>query len=292
METDMDIQKLKYFQTVAELEHVTRAAEELHVAQPSLTKAMHILEDELGVPLFKKQGRRVGLTEYGIYLKKRLELLIPEFDRLPDEINRLKNTLDKTIKLNILAASSFVVNALMRYKKTHEDVVFDFEQNDLKSDCDILITTNGANTSEKDDYVLRDVKKEHIFLAVPKQSVYAEKENVNLSDVKNENFIMLSNARLFGVICNKFCSAAGFTPKILFESDSPSAVQNIISTGAGVAFWPDYSWGKMKNKNIALLPISSPVCQRDLIFELRDRTPKSEKAEEFYKFLLKQFQMR
>ena len=97
---------------------------------------------------------------------------------------------------------------------------------------------------------------------------------------------MLSNTRLFGVICNKFCSIAGFLPKILFESDSPVAVQNIISMGAGVAFWPEYSWGKINNKNVALIPISYPVCQRDLIIELHSRLPKSVYAEDFYKYLL------
>ena len=109
---------------------------------------------------------------------------------------------------------------------------------------------------------------------------------VELSAVKNESFIMLSSTRLFGVICNKFCSVAGFYPKILFESDSPTAVQNIISMGAGIAFWPEYSWGKLHNKNLTLLPISNPICQRDLIIELHGRLPKSIYAEDFYDFLL------
>jgi DNA-binding transcriptional LysR family regulator len=81
---------------------------------------------------------------------------------------------------------------------------------------------------------------------------------------------------------------AGFTPKILFESDSPMAVQNIISTGTGIAFWPEYSWGLVKNKNVVLLPISAPVCRRDLIIELHERIPRSEYAEDFYKYLLEQ----
>jgi hypothetical protein len=56
--------------------------------------------------------------------------------------------------------------------------------------------------------------------------------------------------------------------------------------GAGVAFWPEYSWGKVNNKKITLVPISFPVCQRDLIFELHDRLPKSKYAHDFYDFLL------
>ena len=285
--TYMDIQKLKYFYVTAKLEHITQASEIIHIAQPSLTQAIHALEEELGVPLFQKQGRRVVLTEYGKHLKARLDVLLPEFDKLPAEMEQLKNSINKTIKLNILAASSFVINAIVGYKKKNPDAVFDFEQNELKHDCDIFITTNGAIIDSPKPCLRQKVIEEKIFLAVPKTSKYAQMESINLADVKEESFIMLSSTRLFGVICNKLCQKAGFYPKILFESDAPVAVQNIIGTGAGVAFWPEFSWGKINNKNVALLPIAEPICKRDLILELHDRLPKSVYAESFYKYLLK-----
>lgn len=283
----MDIQRLKYFYTIAKLEHVTKASEGLHVSQPSLTQAMHLLEEELDVPLFKKQGRRIALTEFGVRLKERLDVLLPQFENLPCEMQALKNVVNKTVKLNILAASSFVINAIMRYKKGNEEAIFDFEQSDIKGDCDIVIATNGVELTNGRRYLKRCVKEEQIYLAVPRQSKYARYTSIELSEVKDENFIMMSSLRLFGVICNKFCQIAGFTPKILFESDSPTAVQNIISMGSGVAFWPEYSWGKIKDKNVVLVPISSPVCKRDLIIELYDRSPKSIYGEDFYNYFVK-----
>lgn len=284
----MEIQKLKYFYAVAKNQHVTRAAEELHISQPSLTQSIRSLESELGVELFRKSGRRIALTEFGQFLKLKLDVLLPEFDKIPSEIEQLKNKVNKTVKLNILAASSFVINAIVDYRKQQPDVIFDFEQNDMNNDCDLVITTNGLNSNSSKNYLKRCIKEERIYLAVPKNSSYASNGVIDLRDVKDESFVMLSHSRLFGVICNKFCSIAGFSPKILFESDSPIAVQNIISTGTGIAFWPEYSWGKVKNKNVSLIPISYPNCQRDLIIELRERTPKSEYAKDFYEFLIKQ----
>lgn len=282
----MDIQKLKYFYTTAQLEHITRASEVLHISQPSLTQSIKSLESELGVSLFTRQGRRIVLTRFGEYLRERLDSLLPQFDNIPNEIEQLKNSVNKTVKLNILAASSFVINAIMSYKKRNPDVIFDFEQNEQKYDCDIVITTNGLDTDNSKNYDKRCVREEKIYLAVPKDSVYAAYPSIDLSAVKDESFIILSNKRLFGVICNKYCSVAGFLPKILFESDSPAAVQNIIGTGAGIAFWPEFSWGKLNNKNVTLIPISYPVCQRDIIIELHSRFPKSVYAEEFYDYLL------
>ncbi|MBO5927037.1 MAG: LysR family transcriptional regulator [Clostridia bacterium] len=282
----MDIQKLKYFYTTARLEHMTHAAEILHISQPSLTQAIKSLEFELGVELFQRQGRRITLTQFGKYLKERLDTLLPQFDNIPNEIEQLKHSANKTIKLNILAASSFVINSIMSYKKKNPDVIFDFEQNEQKYDCDIVITTNGTSGDNSKNCIKRYVKEEQIYLAVPKSSIYASRNSIDLVAVKDENFIMLSNTRLFGAICNKYCSIAGFLPKIIFESDSPVAVQNVISMGAGIAFWPKYSWGKINDNNIALIPISYPICKRDLIIELHSRLPKSIYAENFYKYLL------
>ena len=71
----MDLLKLRYFYAVAEFEHVTKAAEKLHIAQPAITKTIKLLESELGVPLFIRVGRNVKLTEYGELLKRKLAVI-------------------------------------------------------------------------------------------------------------------------------------------------------------------------------------------------------------------------
>lgn len=283
----MDIQKLKYFHAVAKLSHVTKAAELLCVAQPAVTQAVRSLEAELGVPLLEKRGRNVTLTEYGLHLKSRLDVLIPEFEGLGQEIELMKNKNRKTVKLNILAASTYVVNAIVEYRKKEADAVFDFEQSVSKADCDIVIKTNCHEDSGSKNYTKRVVKTERIYLAVPKNSVYAERESISLYDVRDEGIVMLTSARLFGRICEKFCLAAGFSPKILFESDSPAVVQNIISSGSGIAFWPECSWGQVNTDNLVLIPVSEPICQRELIFEFYSRVPVSEYAEDFFESLIK-----
>lgn len=282
----MELQKLRYFYAVAKFQHMTRAAEHLCIAQPALSQAIKSLEAELQAELFAKKGRNIVLTQYGVYLKDRLEKILPEIDSIPAELDKMKKRENKTVKLNILAASAFVINAIVKYRKTHPDVVFDFEQNESRGDCDIVITTNALNHSSATPCKKRFVKKEEIYLAVPKSSRYAECECIDLKEVRDEEFVLLSSARLFGVICNEFCASAGFYPKVLFESDSPTAVQNIISTGTGVAFWPEYSWGELPNDSVALLPVREPECSREIIIELYQTLPLSKYAEDFYEFLL------
>ena len=284
----MELQKLRYFYAVAKFQHMTRAAEQLCIAQPALSQAIKSLEAELQVELFVKKGRNIALTQYGVYLKERLETILPEIDSIPAELDKMKKRENKTVKLNILAASAFVINAIVKYRKIQPDVVFDFEQNELRSDCDIVITTNSLSHSSTTPCKKRFVKKEEIYLAVPKTSQYAQRGSIDLKEVRDEEFVLLSSARLFGVICSEFCASAGFYPKVLFESDSPTAVQNIISTGTGAAFWPEYSWGELPNDSIALLPVREPECSREIIIELYQTLPLSKYAEDFYEFLLKQ----
>lgn len=74
----MELQQLHYFQTVARLEHMTKAAEELRIAQPSLSKTIARLEEDLGVPLFERQHRQIKLNRFGKLFLNRVERIFME----------------------------------------------------------------------------------------------------------------------------------------------------------------------------------------------------------------------
>ena len=283
----MDLAKLRYFYTVAKYEHMTRAAEEIHIAQPALTKAIKTLEEELGVPLFMKKGRNIHLTEFGKYLKNKLDGIFPQIDRIPGELATLKNEVKNTVRLNVLAASTAVTSAIISYKKLHPHIVFELIQNEEETDCDISVVTNAVPVKNAAGTWKQCVMEEEIFLAVPKNSPYAALPSIALSAVCDEEFVIMAGSRPFRAICDQLCAQAGFKLKPSFESDSTIAVQNIIGAGAGVAFWPEYSWGKMSGSDMILLPISSPVCERKLIFTLHEAAVRSAVAEDFYQHLVR-----
>ena len=266
----MELNKLRYFYIVAKYEHMTRAAEEMHIAQPALTKTIKALEDELGVPLFMKKGRNIVLTPFGEYLKIKLDGIFPQLDRIP--------------------ASTAVTNAIISYKKSHPHIIFELIQNEADANCDISVMT--GNFMGKNTQVIRKQceMEEKIYLAVPKHSPYATLASIELSAVQNEEFVSLAGSRPFRSICDTFCALAGFRLKPSFESDSPIAVQNIIGAGAGVGFWPEYSWGKISASDTVLLPISSPVCARKLTITLYENAAISEVAEDFYHHLIRYLQ--
>ena len=287
----MELAKLRYFYTVAKLGHVTRAAEEIHIAQPALTKAIKQLEEELGVPLFYKKGRNIFPTVYGEYLKNKLEGVLAQVDGIQRELELLKQEQRHTVKLNVLAASTIVTDAVVSYKKRRPEVIFQLIQNEAETDCDVSVTMNTADFSALPDFCRRNVMEEQIFLAVPKNSRYADRSSIALKEVKDEGFVNLAGSRMFGAVCDRFCAYAGFKPRISFESDSPVAVRNIIGASAGVGFWPEYSWGHVSG-DMVLLPITDPVCSRELIVGLHESPTPSDLAADFYDFLLRFLQKR
>ena len=287
----MELTKLRYFYTVAKHGHVTRAAEEIHIAQPALTKAIKQLEEELGVPLFYKRGRNIFLTSFGVYLKNKLDTVFLHVDSIPEELETLKKEQRQTVKLNVLAASTAVTEAVIAYKKRNPDVIFQVIQNEAESDCDISVAINEANLSALPPIENRDLLKENIYLAVPKTSPYANRSSIALQEVKDEGFVHLAGSRFFRLICDEFCMRAGFKPHTSFESDSPMAVKNIIGASAGVGFWPEYSWGKVSH-DVVLLPITDPVCRRILALNFHTSPTPSAVAKDFYHYLIKFLQRR
>ncbi len=282
----MELLQLKYFYEAAKLQHISNTAKKLNVAQPSITQSIHRLESELGVKLFRASGRNIVLTEYGIYLRDRIAPVINILDSLPEEIADMANLNKNTIKLNVMAASTVLTSALIEYQKLHDNIKFMINQTNESETADIDIFTQPFyQKTGKTTYVF----SEQIFLAVPRKSAYSELDSIFLENVRNENFISLAGSKALRQICDRFCMHSGFTPKIIFESDSPAAVRNLIGAHMGIGFWPQYTWGSIDETSIKLLPIKSPICQRDIVIKCNGDQNKKEVLD-FFEFLKNYFE--
>lgn len=280
----MELTQIRYFLEVASSQHVTRSAEKLHIAQPALTQAIRRLERELNVPLFAARGRNIVLTEYGRFLQKKLSPLVEAWDQIPEQLRIMARLETETIHLNVLAASTHVIDAIIAYKRDHGDVHFQLLQNAQSDLFDIGITTKlfyRPPEERRNEFVCT----ERIYLAVPEGGKYGGRTSVRLSDVAGENFVSLMGSKQFRWICDKFCRQEGIEPNVVFESDSPSAVKDMIANNMGVGFWPRFTWGSVDSRGIRLLRIEGVDCQRDIVFVMQKNKRDSRRVEEFFQFL-------
>ncbi len=279
---EMELMQIRYFLETARTKHMTNSAKNLHITQPALTQAIRRLEKDLGVPLFTAKGRNIVLTEYGRYLQKKLEPLMEQLDAVPEQLKMMVALEGETIHMNVLAASSLVMEAIIEYKKGHEDINFQLQQNSESELYDIAVTTKlFYQGTEENSFACA----EEIYLAVPRNQRYQGRTSVRLEETSEEGFISLLGSREFRYICDRFCQHAGFTPKIIFESDNPSAVKNMIAANMGIGFWPEFTWGSIENENVRLLKIEEPVCQRDIIIHYNRNKTDSRNVTDFYEFL-------
>lgn len=281
-----------YFLEVAESQHITRSAEKLHIAQPSLTKSINRLEEELGVPLFASKGRNIVLTPYGSFLRDKLRPLIDSIDRIPGELETMAKLENETIHMNVMAASAIVTEAIIEYKKLCKNVSFQLMQQSGEGLYDVGVTTRLFYQVPEGRAKHESVFTEEIFLAVPKNHRLASGSEIKLSEAKDEGFITLLGSKQLRSICDRFCAHAGFEPKIIFESDNPTAVKNMIAANFGVGFWPEHTWGELSSPDVKLMRISDPVCRRDVVIDFRENKKDSEEVRRFYDFLTSYFARR
>ncbi len=125
----MDIRSLRYFLMTAREENITRAAENLHIAQPSLSRQLMELEAELGRPLLVRGKRKITLTEDGILLRKRAEEIIALLDKTEQEITADRTALRGEISLGG-APLKEILQAAAALRQKHPDVRFYFYSSD------------------------------------------------------------------------------------------------------------------------------------------------------------------
>ena len=285
----MELTQLKYFLEVARTEHVTQSAKNLCIVQPALTQAIHKLEDELGVLLFKNAGRNIKLTESGKFFYEKLQPLYENMMALPELLKTTANKLNNNVKLNVLAASTLITNAVIEYKQSNPDIDVDMVQNEETSVFDICVRTYANYRTELDNTNSDEtfVHSEKIFLAVPNIAQYKKVDSISLFDLKDEKFIRLYGSKQYRKICNELCDSIGFHANVTFESDNAAVVKEAVAAGIGVGFWPELSWGKMDHKRVRLLEITDTDFKRDIVVSLRRNKQDNSKTEQFYNFLTK-----
>lgn len=281
----MELLQLKYFLAVAESEHMTNTAKQLHIAQPALTQSIHRLEQELGVSLFERAGRGIRLSPAGAYVRDRVKPAMETLENVARDVQLFQQGEQGVVRVGVHAASGVAIDGIAAYSELNPHVSFEITQDERERHRDVIVTTitpRGSSTVE--NAVEKTPFSERIGIAVPASSSLGE--TTSLSDFANERFIALAGSRRFREVCDTFCARRAFTPHIAFESDNPLVVKKMIGLGLGVGFWPDHSWGDLDPKSCRLVHLQEPEFTRDVIVAKTSRCTPDSEAQRFYEFLL------
>lgn len=263
----MEWHQLEYFKTVAEVQHVTKAAQQLAVSQPALSRSIAKLENQLGFPLFERRGKNIVLNEYGRIFLEHVELGMQELEKGQKIIRDIIHPTHGRISLAFL--HSLGVNLMPRlvsdFRKQFSNVQFKLHQNALMlileqleaGEVDLCLCTSAIN---KKNIAWEALYEEELFLAVPMGHPLADRRSVTLQEIVNEPLITLKKDYGLRKIADEFFDQAGITPNIAFEGEEIMTIAGLVEAGLGVALIPNSSI--LGHVEIVLLSVSAPCCYR------------------------------
>lgn len=244
----MDIRHLQYVLKVAEEKSFSRAAEKLHIAQPSLSQQILKLEQQLGVKLFDRSTSPLELTYGG-------ERFIEMAGQIIDQMEQLRKEMEDVAELKKgrmvvgslpITGSHMLPAVLPIFQKKFpgievvlmEETTSHLEELTAKGKTDFTLLTLPL---QEEGLVYEPVVTEEILLAVPPGHKLARKgkiHGVNLSSLQGAPFILLKRGQGFRQIAMDLFQQAGFEPNIIFESSNIEMVQSLVASGMGLAFVP------------------------------------------------------
>lgn len=289
---------MHYFVKVARKQHVTQAAEELHVAQSAVSRQIHQLEEELGVHLFVQIGRNLQLTPAGKLFLSRVEKIIGELDKAVLEIRELLDPELGEIRLGFphSLGVNLVPTVVADFRRQHPNVKFRFKQG--KSDGLIQDVINNeidlafiSPFPVKHESVTGELLiTEQLYAIMPPNHILANHTSIQLEQLKDEPFVIFGEGYSLRSIVIEACEQAGFKPVIGFEGEETDTIRGLVAAGMGVSLLPEMALIEINPLQPAKVALSSPQVTRTigLIRRSDDNLPLV--SEMFRRFLLEYFQ--
>ncbi|MGK5508820.1 LysR family transcriptional regulator [Brevibacillus formosus] len=287
----MELLQLQYFLTVARMEHVTEAARSLHVTQSSLSKTIQRLEEDLGVPLFDRTGRKLRLNEFGSKFLSRVERALFELEQGKLELRDLSNPEHGTLELAVTTAST-LPNILREFRKKRPDIQFHVQM--LTTQEMVTLLHRGevdfclsSPPIQDDDIECQIVFIDPILVAVPRGHRLAERSIVSLTELKDESFVGVKKGYGTRDFVDAICKSAGFAPTYVYEGDEPARLIQLVEAEIGIAFIP--STARDSRKQIKYLRVENHELVREIALLWHRSRYISRAAQEFREVVVDYF---
>ena len=293
----MELHQLRYFVAVAEHRHFTRAAADLGVAQPSVSKQIRRLEAEIGDPLFDRRAGGVALTDAGAVLLPWAKRVLADLDAARAEVAGLA-TLEKG-RLSVGATPSIstvlLPPVLAEFHRDHPGVslaVHEAGSRDLvrlleAGDLDLALVVLPV----PHDHLLATtaVLREDLVLAVPAGHALAKRRSVKIAELRGVPLVMFREGYDLRTTTISACEAAGFHPVFAVEGAEMDGVLRMAAAGIGVAVVPGIV--VERGGPLVAVRLTDPTLSRSIALAHHRGRRRSRAADAFAAVLQRQFKV-
>lgn len=269
-------------------------------AQPALSKSIASLEKSLGIRLFDRYGNRIRLNEAGRrfyeYAEKSLELL--QKGQIAAINSRYLTS--GTIHIDCFTFSSILEQCVLDYTALNPDVRITINQgldSNISESCDLLLyagLSSGDFFQWENTWVSKPLMEDHYGILIsPRYREYsAETTALSMEDVRDAPFVTIPNSSVFfSDITYKLCLAAGFSPKVLYETNDFLIKTELVGQGRAIALMPDCCLEPIHKMypDIRSFRIKNVDTSRTIFLARKQDTLVSEVAMDFWEFTLDHF---
>jgi DNA-binding transcriptional LysR family regulator len=277
----MELRHLRYFLTVARTLNFTRAAEELHMAQPPLSRQIRELEAELGVTLFDRQGRQVLLSSAGQVFAERARRILADTDSAIVDSQRAARGDIGRVAVGFFEHIAYTLLPPLLREFQHRYPAVSVELRWFSSaeqigalnrgDVDLAFVRALPSDAELNSVLLL---QERFYVAIAKDHPLAAKRQISIKDCKELRVINYRKdvAPDYHATINQLCGAAGFSPSASFEAGQIYASLGLVSAGFGVTLVPA-SVQRTHMDNVIYRPLREEHARSDLYLAWKKPNP-------------------
>ena len=286
----MEMQLLRYVVAVARTGNFSRAAEQSHVSQPSLSQQIQKLEDELGERLFDRMKREARLTSHGEVFLRRAVRILEEVDAAKREAADAQDLLRGNLTLGVLPtiAPYLLPDVMAAFTEkfpgvgivVQEDTTARLIKLALEYEIDFALASQPIHDERLE---VRELFTEELLLALPPDHPLARKRTVRWNDLDDERFIVMKEGHCLGDQVLRFCDRRELRPTIKFRSAQLETIQCLIRAGLGVSLIPAMAAQSKRVDLPTYRSLSKPSPRRKVLAAWPRQRPLGRAANEFLK---------
>ncbi len=264
----MEWNQLQTFLVAAREENFSKAAELLYTSQPALSKTIKRLEEELGYPLFEREGKRIRLNEFGCVWVETMGQMERMFEETKVRLEEAGGRPHPKVQICVNCASALLPGLLQFLRNRNSEVEYQIFQWNVMNDQQDKSIRILAEKPEREQYDI--LLEEPIMLAVPAGHGLAEAEEISLKDLEKEEFVSLnSNWELSRTIMREL-SKLGFAPKVTMWLDNPNLMRELLRQHMGIAFVPAVTWSSFAGEEVVIRPVKGWGTKRYVYLQMPD----------------------
>ncbi|WP_052339591.1 LysR family transcriptional regulator [Gorillibacterium massiliense] len=241
----MDIRHIQYFLEVIKKGSFSKAAEDLHISQPTISKLIKDFETELGITLLKRTTRKFELTDAGKVVYQQGQVLIQSFQNMFSELEDLKKAHQGDLQIGIypMISKQFFTRINSAFQVEYPGITVRFKEDGapnlkkalIEGQIDMALLPFPL---EKDLFDYFPFFSANLLLVVHPSHEFAKKDQVLWSDLENESFIVAHQGFALHDIIMEQCKKCGFAPNIIGEATQWSFMLELVANNFGITILP------------------------------------------------------